>query len=90
MEVAVRSRLSIWQHHHGFDANDGQAGLGGQAAHLLCGSEYTFTCLAEQGFPRRAFYWPVGNTLAMMRLQADQEVKTLYIEQNFKTHPMVS
>ena len=47
----------------------------GQAVHLLEGDEYIFTCLAEQGFPRPVFYWSVGNTSAMMRLHADQEVR---------------
>ena len=68
MEVAVRPLLSIWQHH------DGQAGLVDQAVHLLGGHEYSFTCLAEQGFPRPVFYWSVGNTSAMMRLHGDKEV----------------
>ena len=75
MDVAVRPRLSICQHHHGLDGHDGQAGLVGQAVHMLGGQQYSFTCLAEQGFPRPVFYWSVGNTSAMMRLHADNEVR---------------
>ena len=71
----MRPRLSIWQHYDGHDRHDGQAGLVDQAVHLLGGHEYSFTCLAEQGFPRPVFYWSVGNTSAMTRLHADQEVR---------------
>ena len=58
MEVAVRPRLRIQQHHDGNGGHDGQAGLMGQAVHLLLG--IPSTAWQNKGFPDLRFTGQLG------------------------------